>query len=59
MAKTKQSDKAGRPCDCRDGDECYGDYPPAGVKCRDLEQSDPGIDPVGAADDQPQEPQDG
>lgn len=37
----------GKPCDCRNGDECYGDYPPKGVKCRNLEPCDPGIDTLG------------
>lgn len=36
-----------KPCDCRNGDECFGDYPPKGIKCRDLEPPDPGIDPDG------------
>ena len=36
-----------RQCDCANGDECYGDYPPKGVKCRDLAPLDPGIDAIG------------
>lgn len=44
-----------RECNCANGDECYGDYVPKGIKCRDLEPTDPGIDPVGAADDEPRE----
>ena len=40
---TRSPDATGQPCDCANGDECYGDYPPKGVKCRDLEPTDPGI----------------
>ena len=36
-----------RQCDCANGGECYGDYPPKGVKCRNLEPLDPGIDVIG------------
>ena len=44
---------SGKPCDCANGDECYGDYCPPNVECRNLEPEDPGIDPIGAADDDP------
>lgn len=33
---------AKKPCDCKDESECYGDYTPKGVKCRDLPPADPG-----------------
>ena len=47
MTDQLRSDDKSRPCNCVNGDECYGDYPPKGIKCRDLEPTDPGIDTFG------------
>lgn len=33
-----------KPCDCTTAEECYGDYPPAGIKCRELPHVEVGVD---------------